>query len=166
MGVKIKTVRDDFPSMQKTVKQLQGKKVQVGCLQGEHAWLAAIHEYGCRIPVTDKMRAWFHYQGVHLKKETTEIVIPERSFLRAGYDKNRKDILERVQMLEQDVLDGTMSAEQFLTQTGLLMASAIKDYATELDSPANSGFTVERKGSSNPLWDTGQMIGGITYKVE
>lgn len=49
---------------------------------------------------------------------------------------------------------------------GQQMATAIKEYATELSSPPNSAMTVDRKGSSNPLVDTGAMIEGITWKKE
>lgn len=46
------------------------------------AHLGAIHEFGATIQVTEKMRAYLHYLGVHLKPETTTITIPARSFLR------------------------------------------------------------------------------------
>lgn len=103
---------------------------------------------------------------MHLKPTTTEIVIPERSFIRAGHDKHADGVLQKTEVLLKDVLGGTMSEDQFLKTVGILMSSKIKEYATDLDSPPNSKFTAERKGSDNPLWDTGQMIGGITYKIE
>ena len=166
MGVKWKTVKDNFPSMERTIKNLDGRKVTVGCLEGEHAWLAAIHEYGCRINVTPKMRAFLHHKGLHLKPETTVIVIPERSFLRAGHDEHCDEVLNKTEVLLEDVLGGTMSEEQFLKTVGILLSSKIKDYATNLKDPPNHPFTQSQKGSSNPLWDTGQMIGGITYEIE
>ena len=46
------------------------------------AHLGAIHEFGATIQVTDKMRAYLHHIGVHLKADTTTITIPARSFLR------------------------------------------------------------------------------------
>jgi phage gpG-like protein len=48
--------------------------------------IAAVHEFGTVIPVTPKMRAYLHYQGIHLQKDTFAIYIPERSFLRATFD--------------------------------------------------------------------------------
>ena len=45
--------------------------------------IAAVHEFGCTIPVTSKMRGFLGYKGLHLKKTTMYIHIPERSFLRA-----------------------------------------------------------------------------------
>lgn len=166
MGVERRIVRNAFPRMEASVQALKGMKVNVGALEGEHAWLAGIHEYGCRIPVTPKMRAWFHHQGVHLKKSTTVIVIPERSFLRAGFDEHAQRILDNTESLLGDVADGTMSPHEYAKLIGLQLSTKIKEYARNLSSPPNSSFTVQRKGSSNPLVDTGDMINSITYEVE
>ena len=163
--VKVTTQKNDFPKMEKSIKDLNGVNVNVGVLGGEHAWLASIHEYGCRIPVTPKMRAFLHRKGLHLKKSTTEIIIPERSFLRSGFDENHEDILKTTEAVLPDVLIGTMSVEQYAKTVGLQLASAIKEYAVNLSSPPNHPFTKEQKGSSNPLVDTGNMINGITYEV-
>jgi phage gpG-like protein len=59
--------------------------------------IAAVHEFGCTIAVTAKMRAYLHYQGIHLEPDTTHIVIPERSFLRATLesDEFQKDAVEK-----------------------------------------------------------------------
>ena len=165
MGVSHKTVKNEFPKVVKELDVAAGTAVEAGVLKGENAWLASIHEYGCNIPVTPKMRAWLHYQGVHLKKETTHIVIPERSFLRTGYDQNRDAVLKKASSLLAEVAAGSMSADQMAKAVGLELSSAIRDYAVGLKSPPNSSFTTSRKGSSNPLVDTGDMIGGIDYRV-
>ncbi len=49
MGVKYTTKIDNLPQIAKTLETLSDKKVQVGALKGEHAWLAGIHEYGADI---------------------------------------------------------------------------------------------------------------------
>ncbi len=48
MGVKVKYKinKDDFPSMKKRLEVIDGTGVEVGVFNGEHAWLAGIHEYG------------------------------------------------------------------------------------------------------------------------
>lgn len=166
MGVKFKTAKNKFPEMIKTAKALNGRKVQVGCIQGDHAWLASIHEYGCNIPVTDKMRAFLHSKGVHLKKSTKYIHIPERSFLRSGHDKNISKIMAKSDKLIKLVLGGQMTEDEYLEQVGLMLATAIKTYARDLSSPPNSDFTIQEKGSNNPLVDTGNLIEGIMFEVE
>lgn len=40
--------------------------------------LQRIQEYGAVIPVTPKMRAYLHYRGLHLRKDTNQIIIPAR----------------------------------------------------------------------------------------
>ena len=59
-----------------------------------------------------------------------------------------------------------MDTQTFLEALGEMLASGIKDYARDLSNPANHPFTVERKGSVNPLEDTGEMIGAISYRVK
>lgn len=164
MGVKIKSIKNDFPEMQKQIELANGTGVEVGVLKGESKWLASIHEYGCDIPVTDKMRKWLAWQGLHLKKTTTRIHIPERSFLRTGYDQNRDDVLRKASKVMADVSAGKTTARGMYQAVGIELSSKIKDYARDLDSPANHPFTTDRKGSSNPLVDTGDMIGGITWR--
>ena len=164
MGVKTHTGKDDFPDMRKTVKTLNNTKIQCGVL-GEQAWLAAIHEYGCKIKVTPKMRAYLHSQGLHLKKTTEYVVIPERSFLRNGYDENIDGIIKKTDKLVPLVLEGKIPEQKFFKLIGELLRSAIQDYAVDLKDPANHPFTVEKKGSANPLIDSGDMVGAIDYEV-
>lgn len=164
MGVSHKTIKNEFPSMKKRMDELNGNAIEVGVLQGENAWLASIHEYGCDIPVTPKMRAFLHMAGLHLKESTTHIKIPERSFLRTGYDEHRSDVMQKAQKLMADVVSGDMGEGTLLMAVGEELSSKIKDYARDLSSPGNHSFTVENKGSSNPLVDTGNMIGGITWR--
>lgn len=165
MGVKWTTKKNRFPEMEQAAAELNGRRVNVG-VEGEQAWLAGIHEYGCRIQVTDKMRAYLHSQGLHLKASTQYITIPERAFLRNGYDANKAEVIENAEGILPAVLDGSMDADKFLEMIGLILSSNIKDYAQHLDTPPLHSFTIKQKGSSNPLVDTGDMIGAITYEVE
>lgn len=165
MKVKWKTKKNLLPTMEAAVKSLNGRKVTVGISGADNAYLAMIHEYGCKIQVTDKMRAYLHQHGLHLKDNTTVITIPERSFLRNGYDENRAQVLSSARTALDAVMVGEMEPEKYLEMIGLLLSSAIKDYAVSLNTPPNHPYTVAQKGSSNPLVDTGDMIESITYEV-
>lgn len=110
------------------------------------------------------MRKYLAARGLYLKKSTTHIRIPERAFLRTGYDEAKGDVLEHARQMMADVIDGTMSEDALFKAVGMELADAIKDYARDLDSPPNHPFTTENKGSSNPLVDTGDMIGSITWR--
>lgn len=166
MGIKWKTKKDDFPKVSANAETLSGKKVQVGALTGDNAWLASIHEYGCTIPVTPKMRAFLHQQGLHLKDSTTVIKIPERSFLRTGHDQNVDRIIKQTERAIGQVLAGKMTVDDLLDLYGEQMATAIKKYMRDLKDPPNHPYTVEQKGSSNPLIDTGGLLESITWRKE
>lgn len=62
------------------------KKGRANADGSDYADIAAVHEYGCTIKVTPKMRAFLYHEGLHLKKTTTAIRIPKRSFLQATLD--------------------------------------------------------------------------------
>lgn len=166
MSVKITTDKKGWDKMVRSLKNMDNRQVNVGHLDGgEEAWLAGIHEYGCDIPVTEKMRGYLMYQGLFIAPTTTHIHIPERSFLRAGFDKNHLKVIKKCEKaLAYDLEYGESNI--FLDAIGLMLCDAIKDYAVELRIPPNHPFTIERKGSSNPLVDSGDMINALTYEVK
>ena len=110
------------------------------------------------------MRAFLHHQGLHLKESTTVIKIPERSFLRNGHDENVNRIIAQTERALGQVVAGQMSVDDMLDLYGEQMATAIKTYMRNLKAPANHPYTVEQKGSSNPLVDTGQLIESIVWR--
>ena len=46
MGVKYKTKTNKIPQLTQNLKSLNGRRVEIGALQGDNKWLAGIHEYG------------------------------------------------------------------------------------------------------------------------
>ena len=164
--MKHSTKFDRLTEMKVQLEGMKDRNVKVGALQGDSAWLAGIHEYGCTIPVTPKMRAFLHHQGLHLKPDTTVIKIPERSFLRSGHDKNIDRVMSQTNRALSQVLAGKMSVDDMLDLCGQQLATAIKNYMRDLSDPALHPYTVEQKGSSNPLISTGGLLESITWKKE
>ena len=151
------------------LKKLGANSIEVGVFGSDDAdmvMIAAVHEYGTEINVTPRMRGWFAANGYPLKKTTTKIVIPERSFLRSGYDENINDITRKVEQLLPNVLESKVNAQAFTNAIGLEFAGMIKKKMRDLRSPTNSGMTIERKKSSNPLIDTGRLVGSIRHEVK
>lgn len=170
MSVRI-TIRDrnNIPRLEAQVRKISGRKVRVGIFGGEDSemkTIGAVHEFGAEIMVTPKMRAWFAAQGYPLKKSTTSIKIPERSFIRSGFDENESALLSKIEESFQSVLDLNINADVFADAVGLELEGMIQDKMTNLREPANSDMTIERKGSDNPLVDSGRLIEAITHKVE
>ncbi len=112
------------------------------------------------------MRAYLHRQGLHLKDSTTHIKIPERSTIRSTFDSENDRILKQTERAICRVIDGEMSVDDLCDLFGEQFASAIKKTIRDISTPPNHPYTVENKGSSNPLVDTGGLIESITWKKE
>jgi hypothetical protein len=168
MSVVIKDT-NNIDKVMRNLKQLGGKQIKVGLFgsdDSELVMIGAVHEYGAEIPVTPKMRAWFAANGYPLKKETTVIRIPERSWLRSGYDENIDKIAKKIEEMVPDVIEGNVNPKLFMDAIGMEFAGLIQKKMRDLKNPPNSQMTIERKGSDNPLIDTGRLVGAIRHEVE
>lgn len=93
--------------------------------------------------------------------------VPERSFLRAAFDRNQPKYLDNLQKLIAAVYDGKISIERALGLLSQQAASDMRNFIRERQvEPANSEATIARKGSSVPLIDSGQLINALTGAVE
>lgn len=159
---------NNIPLILDVAAELEGTKLQVGLFAPEGSELfiiGMVNEYGASINVTPKMRSYLHYQGLHLKASTTQIKIPERSFIRAGFEYGRRDIEEVVERALPLVLSLKLSPAEFYGIVGEMAVGKIHEYIQQLDSPPNHPYTVKGKGSSHPLIDTGRLNQSITYRV-
>jgi len=157
-----------IPQILDVIKELQETKLQVGIFAEEGSELfmiAMVNEYGTSINVTPKMRAYFHYQGIHLKGTTTQIKIPERSFIRAGFEYGRNDLEKLVEKALPLVLNLRLSVDEFYKMLGEMAVGKIHEHIQRLRTPPNSPMTIANKKSSKLLIDTGRLTQSITYKV-
>ncbi len=92
--------------------------------------------------------------------------IPERSFIRAGYDSEKKNIINDAEKLTRKVVAMEIKPNAAANLLGDATKGRIQEFAIDLRNPPNAQNTIDKKGSSNPLVDTGQMIGAIDYKVK
>ncbi len=93
------------------------------------------------------------------------VTIPERSFIRAGFDENVNDIHRKIKEMMPLVNQG-LAINIFLDAIGLEFAGKIKKKLRDVRTPPNAALTKERKGSSNPLIDTGRLVGAISHRIE
>ena len=151
------------------LESLNEKKIEVGILGksgSDILMIANSNEFGQTINVTEKMRNYFRKFGLELKKETTKIVIPERSFIRAGFDSNKMEIQDQGDKLIEKIIDTELGVDTAVKLFGEIAKGKIQEYAINLNSPKNSEITTKIKGSSNPLVDTGKMISSIDYEIK
>lgn len=139
------------------------------------AGLGAIQEFGCEIPVTEKMRGYLAANlGLHLKKSTTHIIIPSRSFLQMPLEKQnelKKRLVKKIGSKE-DILYYIKKTNDLESVAILLGASAVELIQEAFDTGGfgewkpNNQLTVKGKGSNMPLVDTGNLRQHITFEVE
>lgn len=104
--------------------------------------LAVIHEYGA--PAAN---------------------IPERSFIRSTAVVNRATYLAMFRGGLPKVLAHKLQINTLLGLVGAKMAADMKNTITHGDLAPLAPSTIERKGSSRPLVDTGQLLNSITWAV-
>lgn len=139
------------------------------------AGLGAVHEFGAQIKVTDKMRGFFwHNFGIHLKKTTTHIVIPSRSFLQKPLEKSKKFMNKIKNSIgdAEDVLYYAKKTGDLESIAIVIGASAVDLIQEAFDTSCwgewkpNKELTIENKGSALPLVNTGYLKSKISYEVE
>lgn len=145
-----------------------------------NAQLGAIHEFGATINVTDKMRAYLHSQGLHLKADTQQITIPARSFLRFLIKKDGQNLLIariKKQCKAEGISLESMPPDKVIPAianiTGAVGLQIVQDAFIIGGYPKSwapiTEFTEEhRKGdkSSPPLTDTGALMESISFEVK
>lgn len=148
------------------------------------AHLGAIHEFGATIQVTEKMRAYLHHIGIHLKPETTTITIPARSFLRdTFFNSQAKERLMDVghlaerelnkEYFEYKMMDNPEFFMDVCEEIGAKALEMVQDsfvaggYPTQW-TPISEVTRKNRIGAPNnpPLQDTGDLMDSISVEVK
>jgi len=95
----------------------------------------------------------------------TQVVIPERAFIRGGFDANANRFSQKAATLLKKVIVGNLNMKNFFELMGDYIVGELRRYLNNLSSPENSSATKSAKGRSNPLVDSGRLRDSITYKV-
>ena len=119
------------------------------------AMIGSFHEFGTLDRFDDDSPAGDGRQGV-----------PMRSFLRSTVDENRSKYSKAIAKGIGDVLDGKSTIKRALGRVGAVARGDVQKKIASGIEPALTAETVERKGSSKPLVDTGQLRQAIDYQVE
>lgn len=156
-----------IPELVEELKQLSEQSLVIGIF-GEEAekthdsgsdftigQIAGVHEFGATYTV-----------DAPVSGHTTLVNIPERSFIRAGFDAKESEIKSDIELLLDGILQGGTTADGLFTSMGGQISDYIREYLTALSSPPLKPETVRQTGRSNPLIHTGRLKGSISWKVE
>ena len=154
------------PELIEQLEILSESIINIGILSKESSeilLIAFVNEYGWEITVTQKQRGFLHHQGLHVGQT---IKIPERSYIRSGYDTNKARIDQAMDSLYIKVMNFEITADQALNQLGAAVVGMIQDFMTDLDKPSNHPYTIDKKESSNPLIGKGTLRSRISYEIK
>jgi len=102
---------------------------------------------------------------VALLNEFGTSTIPERSFIRSTFDEQRPRIEAALRKLGQLAMRQGSKHDALLVAYGQFLVGLIRKKITDGVPPPNAQSTIDRKGSSKPLVDTGQLRKAITSWV-
>jgi len=126
--------------------------------------LATIHEYGCKMTVTPAQSRWMGANLGLAKPAGSTLEIPARSFVRASIDGERTKYDGQSAKLAGRVLEGKMSFRQAMAILGRVISSGMQRFVKSgRVKPPLAPVTIERKNSTQPLVDTGQLVNSITH---
>lgn len=148
--------------LERQMKSAQEKKysVEVGWFETELAKIARINEYGAVINVTPKMRGFLSAAyGIHLKKDTTQIIIPPRTHRQQTIHKH---LFEWKTKLSKLLVKYKGDIHKSLEALSIIMLQDYKDIFLHGEFVENSAMTLKiRKskgiGSTTPLVATGEL---------
>lgn len=142
-GASVKILRHRSGILGKIAKSLVGpREVEVGIFDG------------------------FSVQKAIWNHEGTSRGIPPRPFFDVAMDTNKGKY--RMAMIKSaiDILRGKTNTQGFLTKLGILAQGDVQQAIVDFSSPPNAPSTIAKKGFDNPLIDTGEMKGDVTYRVK
>lgn len=152
------TVKNFQISQIELLKKLQdfrgGKSVTVGIHEdaGQHA------DDGIS---NAQLGALLNYGNPHNTLFGKPAPIPARPWLIPGVESGTNDIIDVI----TEAVEGGATLDDTMNQIGAFAAGAAQQYMTDLKTPPNSAYTIEQKGSSNPLIQHGDLRASVTWKV-
>lgn len=119
-----------------------------------------VNEHGKTIATPDlaQIAAWQEFG-------TEDGHVPERSFLRSTMDENRARYANLQEVAVGRMVDG-LSPRIAYGAIGLVATADVRRKIRAGVDPANAASTIEAKGSSTPLVDTGALYDAIGFQIE
>lgn len=157
MNARIKDTDHGFAALKiRMAKAAQGARLTVGIHEAEAELPAEGDDSGATL---GDVAAFNEFGGADGNP-------PRRSFLADWADQNQDQNQELFRRSVAAVVKGKLpSVDIAMQRLGVRFVAEIQQRIRAGIEPANAESTVERKGSSTPLVDTGQLWSSITFQV-
>lgn len=93
------------------------------------------------------------------------IGVPRRNFMTPASEEWQKYFKKLTEAAQEEITNGTINIDNFLNLMGQAGAEFISEAIVRLKMPPNALSTIQRKKSSNPLIDSGDMSKAPTYEI-
>jgi hypothetical protein len=93
------------------------------------------------------------------------IGVPKRDFMTPSTRKWKEFCTELINSMKMEILEGKINIDDVLNLAGQKGADIISEEIIKLRTPPNSPYTIEKKKSSNPLVDTGDMSKAPMHEI-
>lgn len=182
MSIKITGLQQAQEALRKELEKIQSGYVTVGIHEDagmipdgdiSMAHLGAVQHYGADINHPGGTRYVIGEDGmakfvsnsftgpVSGVTQAHQIKIPPRPWLDVGVASGTKEYLA---VIAEGVEKG-LSSNTILNQIGVEAVGHVQQYIRDLKSPPNANSTKRKKGSDNPLIDTGSMMQSVKYTI-
>lgn len=157
MSVNIKALQQAKRAIRSKLEQY-AKVSQKTVTVGIHSDAGEHHDSGM---TNAQLGALLNYGNPNNKLYGNPAPIPPRPWLIPGVQSGKQDIVDTI----AHGIANDLPLDQVLEQVGAFAAGAVQQYMVDLRTPPNTAYTIEQKGSDNPLVDTGALVQSVTYKV-
>ncbi len=151
MHVTVEDIDHGLKRIMEEVRKMEGAYVKVGVLSD-----AGTYDEGGKANLVD-IATWNEYG--------TSKGIPARPFMGQTFDKNQQQTHEALGNEYGLILDGKANANGALKTVGVWYKGEIQKTFTEGEFEPNAPSTIAKKGSSQPLIDTGRLRSSINFEV-
>lgn len=91
--------------------------------------------------------------------------IPARPFLRTAIEEGTPKFVRLAELDMPDIVTGKHPISRLLHRMGNIAVGMVQQKITDIKSPPNAASTIAKKGSDNPLIDTGALRQSINYEI-
>ena len=159
-------MNDSGPGLRDTDKGMQEIRKQIAALSQKYV-KAGIVEGSGSVDGVDiaQYAAWNEYGVPGKPGGKKKWRIPPRPFIRGFVENNLEKIKATQERLLKQVSAGKMTADVAIGRLGQYAQDGIKRYIVGGNFEPNAEATIQRKGSSRPLIDTGTMRNTVRYQI-
>lgn len=166
-SAKVKDIDKGFKRLRQQVKEVVGANVKVGVTAGIGKDPKKVKGEDGESKITLVQAAWYNEHGTDRVTRSGARVphIPKRPFVSTTADEQKRAVSRRMVKLGGQIIDGKISVKDSLAVVGEFMQGKMQAKIRAIKEPPNAPATIKRKGSSNPLIASAQMIQSIRYEV-